>query len=200
MKLELRNGKIIIDGYVNAVDRFSRPIRETNGNTIIEKIMPGAFNRALENTDNVNVLLDHDKSHVLASTKQGTATLKEDNIGLRATVEISDPEIIKKAKSDKLRGWSFGFICKSQERKPGEKYEERTIKDLILDEISLIDERLIPCYVGTSVEMRSKIEEIIEYRSGEFDAVQVQKEELEQRPINYDSYKERIKKLEEVKR
>lgn len=37
MKLELRNGKIIIDGYVNAVDRFSRPIRETNGNTIIEK-------------------------------------------------------------------------------------------------------------------------------------------------------------------
>lgn len=48
--------------------------------------------------------------------------------------------------------------------------------------------------------MRSKIEEIIEYRSGEFDAVQVQKEELEQRPINYDSYKERIKKLEEVKK
>ena len=36
-------------------------------------------------------------------------TLYEDNIGLRAEAEITDPEVIEKAKNKKLRGWSFGF-------------------------------------------------------------------------------------------
>lgn len=199
MKLEIRNNKIIIDGYVNAVDRFSKPIRES-GSTFIEKIMPGAFKRSLEENSDVNVLLDHDKSRVLANTKQGTAKIYEDNIGLRANVEITDKEVIEKANKGLLRGWSFGFVCIEQERSAGKEYEERTIKDLLLREISLIDDRQIPCYSATSVEVRStKEEELIEYRSGKFDATIERKEELEQQKIDYTPYHEKIKKLEEVK-
>lgn len=199
MKLEIRNNKIIIDGYVNAVDRFSKPIRES-GSTFIEKIMPGAFKRSLEENSDVNVLLDHDKSRVLANTTQGTAKIYEDNIGLRANVEITDKEVIDKANKGLLRGWSFGFVCIDQERSTGKEYEERTIKDLLLREISLIDDRQIPCYSATSVEVRSKNEEeLIEYRSGKFDATIARKEELEQQKIDYTTYHEKIKKLEEVK-
>lgn len=199
MKIEIRNNKIIIDGYVNAVDRFSKPIRES-GSTFIEKIMPGAFKRSLEENSDVNVLLDHDKSRVLANTRQGTAKIYEDNIGLRANVEITDKEVIDKANKGLLRGWSFGFVCLEQERNAGKEYEERTIKDLLLREISLIDDRQIPCYSATSVEVRSKNEEeLIEYRSGKFDATMERKEELEQQKIDYTPYHDKIKKLEEVK-
>ncbi len=195
MKLEYRNGKIIIDGYVNAVDRFSKPIRES-GSTFIEKIMPGVFDRALKAANNVEVLLDHNKNRVLANTKDGSAKLYEDNIGLRANVEIADPEVIEKAKKGLLRGWSFGFICREQERTQGKGLEERTIKDLILREVSIIDENQIPCYSATSIEMRSDNPELIEYRSGEFEATQI-KEELEQQLFDYTPYYEKIKKLEE---
>lgn len=199
MKLEIRNNKIIIDGYVNAVDRFSKPIRES-GSTFIEKIMPGAFKRSLEKNSDVSVLLDHDKNRVLATTTQGTAKIYEDNIGLRANVEITDKEVIDKANKGLLRGWSFGFVCMDQERSAGKDYEERTIKDLLLREISLIDDRQIPCYSATSVEVRSKNEEeLVEYRSGKFDATQIRKEELEQQKIDYTPYHEKIRKLEEVK-
>ena len=195
MKLEIRANKIIIDGYVNAVDRFSKPIRES-GSTFIEKIMPGAFKRSLEENSDVNVLLDHDKNRVLANTTKGTAKIYEDNIGLRANVEITDKEVIEKANKGLLRGWSFGFVCIDQERSAGKDYEERTIRDLLLREISLIDDRQIPCYSATSVEVRSKNEEeLIEYRSGKFDATIERKEELEQQKIDYTTYHEKIKKL-----
>ena len=97
MKLEIRNDKVIIDGYVNAVDRFSKPIKERRS-IFIEKIMPGAFKKSLTQNPNVDVLLDHDKSNVLAKTSDGTAKIYEDNIGLRANVEISDKNVLEKAR------------------------------------------------------------------------------------------------------
>ena len=110
MKVEIRNNKIIIDGYVNAVERESKVLYDTRGE-FIEKIRAGVFQKALERADNVKVLLDHEKDRELADTKSGKAKLYEDNIGLRAIVEIDDSEVIEKARSNKLRGWSFGFLC-----------------------------------------------------------------------------------------
>ena len=47
MKIEVRNDKVIIDGYVNAVDRFSKILYDKKGQ-FIEKILPTVFRRALE--------------------------------------------------------------------------------------------------------------------------------------------------------
>lgn len=198
MNLEVRNNKVIIDGYVNAVDRFSKPIKERRS-VFIEKIMPGAFKKSLAKNPDVEVLLDHDKSNVLAKTSDGTAKIYEDNIGLRANVEISDKYVLEKAKKGLLSGWSFGFVCLDEDIKPGTEYEERTIKDLILSEVSIIDERQIPCYSATSIEVRSNKEEFIEYRSGKFEATIERKEEQKEQQINYEAYHKKIKKLEEVK-
>ncbi len=202
MKVEVRNNQIIIDGYVNAVERESKVLYDTRGE-FIEKIRAGVFQKALERADNVKVLLDHEKDRELADTKSGKAKLYEDNIGLRAIVEIDDPEVISKAKENKLRGWSFGFLCNKEDRKTNaDGIEERTVRDLDLLEVSIIDDRKYPAYIGTSIEMRDDEVKIAEYRNAEFSKIEI-RDEPEQQPeeevekINYSDYEERLKKVKE---
>lgn len=180
MKIEIRNNKVVIDGYVNAVERFSKVLVDKQGK-FIEKMLPGVFRRALEKNNNVEVLLNHDKNRKLASIKDGTLELYEDNIGLRAIVEIDDEEVIEKGKKGKLRGWSFGFICNKQDRVKKENgIDERTVRDIDLFEVSIIDDRKIPAYVGTSIELRDSDEiKVVEYRSGEFDDATEDEKEVE---------------------
>ena len=202
MKVEVRNDKIIIDGYVNAVERESKVLYDTRGE-FIEKIRAGVFQRALEKADNVKVLLDHEKDRELADTKSGKAKLYEDNIGLRAIVEIDDTEVIEKARNNKLRGWSFGFLCNKEDRKTNEDgIEERVVRDLDLLEVSIIDDRKYPAYIGTSIEMRDDEVKIAEYRNADFSKIEI-RDEPEQQPekevekIDYSDYEERLKKVKE---
>jgi len=202
MKVEVRNNKIIIDGYVNAVERESKVLYDTRGE-FIEKIRAGVFQRALEKADNVRVLLDHEQDRELADTKSGKAKLYEDNIGLRAIVEIEDSEVIEKARNNKLRGWSFGFLCNKEDRKTNEDgIEERIVRDLDLLEVSIIDDRKYPAYIGTSIEMREDKVRIAEYRNAEFSDIEI-RDEPEQQPtkevekIDYSDYEERLKKVKE---
>ena len=67
MRVEVRNNKILIDGYVNAVERESKVLYDTRGQ-FIEKIRAGVFQRALEKAENVRVLLDHEPDRELADT------------------------------------------------------------------------------------------------------------------------------------
>lgn len=169
MKIQVRNDKVIIDGYVNAVERYSKTLCDKNG-YFIERIMPNVFSRAIEKNPAIKVLLDHDYDKELANTKDGTATLVEDNIGLRATVEITDEDVIAKAKKKLLRGWSFGFYCNDQDEETGEDgIVKRSVKDIDLIEVSILDDKKIPAYIGTSIEMRDDKPKLIEYRSEEFD-------------------------------
>lgn len=199
MKVEIRNNKIVIDGYVNAVERESKVLYDTRGE-FIEKIKAGVFQKALERADNVRVLLDHEQDRELADTKSGKAKLYEDNIGLRAIVEIDDSEVIEKARTNKLRGWSFGFLCNKEDRKTNEDgIEERIVRDLDLLEVSIIDDKKYPAYIGTSIEMRDDKVRIAEYRNEEFSSDDI-KEWPEQhnedvvKNIDYSEYEERLRK------
>lgn len=165
MKIQVREDKVIIDGYVNAVDRFSKLLTNRNGKKFIEKIMPSVFQRAIEKNDAIKVLLNHNYDNEIANTKDGSAKLYEDNIGLRAIVETSDATIVEKAQQNKLRGWSFGFICNKQDEKINEDgIEERIVRDMDLFEVSIIDDKKIPAYIGTSIEMRDGEVQEIEFR------------------------------------
>lgn len=201
MRVQVRNGKVIIDGYVNAVERDSKVLYDNHGK-FIEKIRAGTFQKALERADNVDVLLDHEPDRKLADTKSGKAKIYEDSIGLRAIVEIDDNEVISKAKENKLRGWSFGFICNKEDRKLNEAgIEERTVRDLDLFEVSIIDDRKTPAYIGTSIEMRDDDVKVVEYRTDESveTDIQVEPEEKEDnaKKIDYSEYEERLKKVKE---
>lgn len=191
MKVEIRNDKVIIEGYVNAVERESRPLITEKGR-VNEKIKAGTWRKALSRAENVNALLDHRTDKVLASTKEGTVTLDEDEIGLRATVVTADAEAMKKAREGKLKGWSFGMYVNE------ESYEERAnqlplreVSDLDILEISVIDDEMTPCYSATSIEARAGEEKTVEKRSTESKVVV----EVTGKDIDYSKYESRIKDL-----
>lgn len=195
MRIELRADSVLIEGYVNAVARDSRPMRDkATGQRFVEQIVPGVFKRALERNE-VDLLLDHDESRNLGSTATNLE-LREDAIGLRARAEISDPEIIQKAKDKKLRGWSFGF----RERDASEEdipngMKRRYVEDMELIEVSLIDEKKIPCYEGTSIETRAEGKEVLTPEPLEVRA-EYSEVETPKKTIDYSGYKNRIKSLE----
>ena len=94
MQIIVRNESVEIEGYVNAVERKSKPLMSRMGQ-FIERICKGAFKKALERNDNVRILLNHDWNRVLGGTKEGNLELTEDNIGLHARAIISDPEVVE---------------------------------------------------------------------------------------------------------
>lgn len=159
MKIEVRKSSVVISGYVNAVERRSPPFFHNFLGKIVEIVKAGVFGKALSTAQNVDVLLNHDETRKLADTVSGTAILKEDNIGLHATVTVTDPEVIDKARNNKLTGWSFGFTANGQEFRDATDIDpltrERTLTDFVLHEVSILDDRTRPQYVGTSIEARS---------------------------------------------
>lgn len=108
----------------------------------------------MNKADEVKILLNHRVNRVLGSTKTNLS-LTEDVIGLRAVVDIEDAEVIKKAKEKRLRGWSFGFTEPVEQRSEANGMEMRSISDLNLLEVSLIDEEMRPWYESTTVETRA---------------------------------------------
>lgn len=193
MRIEIRNDKVIIDGYVNAVARDSRPLRDKSGNRYIEQIVPGTFKRALSQNE-VKLLLNHDEARELGSTETNL-TLREDAIGLRATAEIDDAEVIQDARDGKLRGWSFGFYERgaTEEELPS-GMKRRYVEDMKLVEVSIINQKKIPCYEATSIETRAEGEEkvIAEPLETRAEVIENKKEE---KP-DLQGFRNRIKKLE----
>lgn len=197
MRIEIRNDHIIIDGYVNAVDRFSRPIPSERGK-FVEKIEPKAFQRSLDKSENVDLLLNHDKSKKLGSTKEGNVRLFEDNIGLRAIATITDADVIEKAKNKQLRGWSFGFYAEKDSWEESEGVQKRTIQELDLFEVTIVDNTKTPAYIGTSIETRNNEEVMIENRTTNFEEAVTVDETVskeEKRVVNYDVYEKEIEIL-----
>ena len=155
MKIQIRADSVTIEGYVNAVERASKPLNSRLGK-FVEKICAGAFNRALGRADDVRILLNHDWSRDLGGIKDGNLELEEDNIGLHARATITDPEVIKDARNGDLVGWSFGFddvnVEETRDDETGLPF--RKVKDLNLAEVSLLNRRKSPAYVGTLVNVR----------------------------------------------
>ena len=181
MQVRVYNDSVELEGYVNAVERKSKPLWSRIGQ-FVERICKGAFFRALERNDDVKILLNHDPSRVLGSQKQGNLELNEDNIGLHARATITDPEVVKKAKAGDLVGWSFGFYDREVERKRDEDgFPLRDVVDLDLEEVSILDNTTTPAYDGTLVSVRSDNKSIY-YGETFADDIQI-REEIKEEPI-----------------
>ena len=168
MKIEIRADSVVIDGYVNAVERESKVLHNREGK-FVEKIKAGAFQRSLDRAkrtgSDVKVLLKHNYSRELTATRDASTKLDEDNIGLRCRCEIRDAEVIKKAREGKLVGWSFGFLpIRDSWDKEGD-ISHRELRELELKEVSILDNSKVPAYDGTSIETRD--DDLIETREME---------------------------------
>jgi HK97 family phage prohead protease len=167
MKVEIRNNSVHLDGYVNVHTRDSRVLPSPNGK-FVEQIMPKAFDQALQKTENVDLLFNHNENRKLGSTSQGNLELFEDSIGLRAICDVNDPEVIEKAKKGELRGWSFGFIATEQRWANAEEgLQRRFVDGLQLLEVSILD--VTPAYIAITIEMRGDESVVAEKRFEEFE-------------------------------
>lgn len=205
MNIRIRADSVEIDGYVNAVERKSKPLLSRMGR-FVERICKGAFKRALEREDDVRLLLNHDPQMDLGGTKDGNLELNEDNIGLHARATITNPEVVKKAREGKLRGWSFGFLDRVVEHKRDEDgMPLRDVIEMDLKEVSLLDDTKTPAYDGTLVAVRSEeeslfigdsIEDQIEVREETTEEVPEQQETVE-KIINYDEVENLINEMKQ---
>ena len=168
MQINIREDAVEIEGYVNAVERNSKPLLSRMGK-FIERIKKGAFARALKRNDNVHVLLNHDWQRDLGSTRKGNLELNEDNIGLRAKCTISDKEVIEMAKRGDLVGWSFGFYDLDVKNCVENGMLAREVNDLDLREVSILDRSRVPAYDGTLITARSEDSEDSMFFSDAFD-------------------------------
>lgn len=168
MKIEIRaDNSVHISGYVNAVGRDSRVLASPRGK-FVEQVEPRAFADALTRNPAVKLMHNHRRDVT------GSLSLREDNIGLYAEADTTDSEIIAEARAGNLRGWSFGF------RSPVDDWEKREndvprrhLRAFDLDEVSIIDNRMTPCYIGTSIETRAEGDIISETRAGCDDAISI---------------------------
>ena len=190
MKVNIRADKVEIEGYVNAIERDSKPLWSRVGR-FIERICKGAFKKALKRNDDVHILLNHDWNRDLGSTKKGNLELEEDNIGLRVRACITDPEVIKKARAGDLVGWSFGFIDREVENSIREGIPHRAVKDLDLAEVSILDRTKTPAYEGTLISARSE-NDIMHFRGEDFiDDVETREEQQEEVKTEENASKEK---------
>lgn len=163
MLIVTREDTVELEGYVNAVERNSKPLLSRMGK-FIERICKGAFKKAIERNDDIHILLNHDWNKDLGSTKQGNLELSEDAIGLKARAVITDPEVVEKAKNGDLIGWSFGFSDVDVENTVENGLPTRAVKELDLYEVSVLDRQKVPAYEGNLITARSE-EKDIQYRS-----------------------------------
>ena len=156
MKVEIRSDNTaIIEGYVNAVERLSRPLKDLNGETFREVVKTGTFAKAIAANPHVELWFDH--ARPLGGMDNGMLELKEDNIGLYARAIVNDPEIVQKGRDGMLSGWSFAFYINPN----GETWKEdtehgrvRELTDISLGEVSILD--VTPAYYATSINTRDE--------------------------------------------
>lgn len=190
MKIILREDSVEIDGYVNAVERNSKPLWSRIGR-FVERVLKGAFSKALGRAENVFLFLNHDKTRALAQTSDGSLELREDSIGLHAHARVTEPDVIDMARNGDLVGWSFGFfdvdggVENATDQDTG--LPLRKVSDLDLREVSVLNRQKTPAYDGTLVTVRSEDES--EYLGESFidenvdiDRSQIRSEEPEEQP------------------
>lgn len=164
--LELRNlttqtsaveeDKKIVEGIVNKPTQNSKIMQDKNGENFIEMIMPNVFASAIEQAENIRLLLNHDPSKILADTKSGSLIIEEKDgqVTMKATlVDTSDGkdayELVKKKLSG---GLSFGFTTLEDSWQKIDGIYQRTIKKMHLSEISIVSD---PAYSQSEIEARS---------------------------------------------
>ena len=139
-------------GYASVFNQPSQPL------PFIEYVKPGAFKRSLQSRNRMMLLWNHDTSNPLASTRNGSLQLTEDNVGLKVTATLPDTtlgrDIAELVRTGVVDSMSFGFSVK-KDSWSGDG-QTRFLEDVTLYEVSLVS---TPAYEGTAgtVSVRSGI-------------------------------------------
>lgn len=124
---------------------------------LIERVMPGAFDRALRERQDVRALFNHDASAVLGRTGPGTLRLNVDDVGLRYEIDLPDTQagrdVATSVERGDVTGSSFSFAPHAVTWKDMPDMTIRELTDVDLYDVSPVT---FPAYEGTSVAARSE--------------------------------------------
>lgn len=152
--LELREAAdgegMTFTGYAAVFLSDSQPL------PFIEQIAPGAFKRTLNARNNIRLLLNHDTSRVLATTRAKTMRLSEDERGLKVEADLprgvsyADDLAVLLRRGD-ISSMSFGFTVPRGGDSWSEDGTRRTLREVRLHEVSVVT---FPAYEATSAAVR----------------------------------------------
>ncbi|WP_193063457.1 HK97 family phage prohead protease [Oceanobacillus oncorhynchi] len=125
-----------------------------------EVIRKGSFAKSIRNND-IRALWNHDSSHVLGRTKNGTLKLEEDETGLRFELEPPDTswgrDALKAIERGDVDQNSFGFFPVADDWEIEDNENIRYLREIDLFEISPV---AFPAYPQTAANVRSLHESV----------------------------------------
>jgi HK97 family phage prohead protease len=124
-----------------------------------EQIAPGAFATAIDGTDDVRALFNHDANFILGRNRSKTLRLKEDARGLAIEIDVPDTQTIRDLvvapiERGDVSQMSFGFSVRPNGQdwaKDDEGRVIRTLKSLRTFDVSPV---VFPAYPQTDVGVR----------------------------------------------
>ena len=154
---KLDDGSLHITGYVNITDKPSRVLRDSKGDNFVERVEPRCFERALNTGENVKLLLNHNHDIHLGSLNEGNLKLTEDNIGLKIDATVNNAEARQAYDDGGFSGFSYGFQkIKDNYRDWDNGVKLRTLQEIRLIEVSLLDSKTTPAYFGSMVNVEHR--------------------------------------------
>lgn len=121
-----------------------------------ERIAAGAFDKALERSDDVRGLFNHDPSALLGRTSARTMRLSVDDVGLRYEIDLPDTQtgrdVAESIRRGDLSGSSFAFSVDEQEWTHEGGNDIRQIRSVTLFDCGPVT---YPAYEATTTNLRS---------------------------------------------
>lgn len=169
------DGLMKVGGYINVTERESEMLYSKRKRKWFKEVMKrGVFQRAIEKAREIPLLFEHNWEKRLATTKDKSLTLKEDNVGLKFEAIIEDRSVYDQVKSGAINSCSFGFRALEEEIEPiDSRLERRFVSDIELLEVSLVSN---PAYVGSLAEVRAYEEETAEETKEKEEVVEAESE------------------------
>jgi hypothetical protein len=158
-----KDGKQFLTGYAATYNTVSSDL----GFGMRERIMPGAFKRALQEKQDVRHLINHDANLVLGRTESGTTELAEDDKGLKFKTLLPDTSYARDLAELVDRGdvneCSFGFTVNGPqgqrwiaEKDPNDPTYTRDMRELLDVDLFDISTVTYPAYSNTKTQLSAR--------------------------------------------
>jgi uncharacterized protein len=133
-------------GYAAVFDSDSEPL------PFVERIAPGAFKRSLKSGREVRMFNNHNTDQVLATTRNGSLVLTEDQRGLRVDAKLPDTtlgrDLATLIADGTVHSMSFGFSVPQGGDSWSQDGTSRVLREVMLHEVSVVQG--FPAYPETS--------------------------------------------------
>ncbi|MEO8100576.1 MAG: head maturation protease, ClpP-related [Acidobacteriota bacterium] len=159
IRAESADGARYLTGYAACYNELSEDLGGWR-----ERILPGAFTRALSEKQDVCHLVNHDPSLILGRTSAGTTELSEDTKGLRFRTRVGnrnyENDLYESVVRGDVDGSSFAFenvsapTWKKERNTKGEMESIREIHDVNIFDVSTVT---YPAYLAASTEARDVV-------------------------------------------